>query len=244
MLGRGRVKYLPKVSLAPAVQREKQVLNCVGDLVYDYDDGSVAAHLKKFYYALKARRRPRDIGRSGLHLLRHLDQVAGVAFQRYLRGRLSAPYPRHVRLQIWLEQAPSPMSRVTLSDERDVLGLRKARVDWRLSELERRTARTMLRTVDAELGRLGIARLSGTEWLDEDDWAEQFHEGRHHMGTTRMADSPEDGVVDVNCRVHDVDGLYVCGSSVFPSSGYANPTLTILAMAVRLADHLKREARR
>jgi choline dehydrogenase-like flavoprotein len=66
-----------------------------------------------------------------------------------------------------------------------------------------------------------------------------WHWSWHHMGTTRMADDPRRGVVDVACRVHGIRNLYVAGSSVFPTSGFASPTLTIVALALRLADHLK-----
>jgi choline dehydrogenase-like flavoprotein len=61
----------------------------------------------------------------------------------------------------------------------------------------------------------------------------------HHLGTTRMAADARRGVVDENCRLHETENLYVAGSSVFPSAGFANPTLTIVALAIRLADHLK-----
>jgi choline dehydrogenase-like flavoprotein len=63
--------------------------------------------------------------------------------------------------------------------------------------------------------------------------------GKHHMGTTRMHVDPKQGVVDPDCRVHGVGNLFIAGSSVFPTGGYANPTLTIVALAIRLADHLK-----
>ena len=63
--------------------------------------------------------------------------------------------------------------------------------------------------------------------------------GGHHIGTTRMASSPSQGVVDENCKVHGLNNLYIASSSVFPTSSYANPTLTIVAMAIRLADYLK-----
>jgi choline dehydrogenase-like flavoprotein len=71
------------------------------------------------------------------------------------------------------------------------------------------------------------------------EWRKRVTGGRHHMGTTRMSDSPATGVVDADCRVFGVDNLYVAGSSVFPTVGYANPTLTIVALALRLAEHLR-----
>jgi choline dehydrogenase-like flavoprotein len=92
--------------------------------------------------------------------------------------------------------------------------------------------------LDAELRRLGLGRVVGTEWLDGEDWAGRLEDAFHNIGTTRMSADPATGVVDADCQVHGVPGLYVCGSSVFPTSGYANPTLTIVALALRLADHL------
>ena len=74
---------------------------------------------------------------------------------------------------------------------------------------------------------------------DRDEWPQPLSGGSHHMGTTRMNDDPLRGVVDRNCKVHSVDNLYVAGSSVFPTSGVSNPTLSIVALTLRLADHLK-----
>ena len=89
-----------------------------------------------------------------------------------------------------------------------------------------------------EIGALGIGRMR----IDLDDpkyWPPVVRGGAHHMGTTRMHDDPTRGVVDRNCKVHGIDNLYVTGGSIFPTSGAANPTLTIVALTLRLADHLK-----
>ena len=135
----------------------------------------------------------------------------------------------------------SPRYRVYLSHKRDALGLNLARVDWRSTGLDRRTAETMAKTVGAEFRRLGLAQLRMADWLvgDNKDWASNFSDSYHHMGTTRMSEDPKSGVVDSNCQVHGVTGLFISGSSVFPTSGYASPTLTIVALSLRLADHLK-----
>jgi choline dehydrogenase-like flavoprotein len=144
-----------------------------------------------------------------------------------------------VRLKILVEQAPNRDSRISLASDCDDLGLPKARVDWRLTEMERRTTRVFTDVLDAEFRRLGLGKLTATDWLDGDEWTSFFEDAYHPTGTTRMSSDPAVGVVDGDCRVHGVEGLYVCGSSVFPTSGYANPTLTIVALAVRLADHLR-----
>ena len=84
-----------------------------------------------------------------------------------------------------------------------------------------------------------MGQVTPAEWLPGEQWPASLVGGNHHMGTTRMSDDESTGVVDRNCRIHGLHGLYVAGSSVFPTSGYANPTLTIIAMALRLADHLR-----
>jgi len=138
------------------------------------------------------------------------------------------------------EQSPNRDSRVTLGDERDALGLRRPVLDWRISEIDRRTIVRASELYADELTRLGLARVKVEPWLFEDapepgtglgaDW--------HQIGTTRMAESPKRGVVDSDCRIFGIDNLFVAGASVFPTSGAMNPTLTLVALALRLARHL------
>lgn len=135
------------------------------------------------------------------------------------------------------EQAPNPASRVMLSDETDSIGVPRTRLDWRLQE---RDARSLVKTAELFAHRLGAhsrgrMRLIATE---EDLW-ERAQWSWHHIGTTRMHADPKRGVVDADCRVHGIDNLFVAGSSVFPTSGASNPTYTIVALALRLGDHLK-----
>ncbi|WP_211907358.1 GMC family oxidoreductase [Pikeienuella piscinae] len=148
------------------------------------------------------------------------------------------------------EQAPNPDSRVKLAEERDALGLRRAALDWRLSAIDRDSVSTLMGLFDEELTRLGIGRAIPARWLSEPgvmwkpDPLVSTHPiaGYHHMGTTRMAATPREGVTDANCRVFESPNLYIAGSSLFPTSGWANPTITILALAMRLGDHLATKA--
>ena len=145
------------------------------------------------------------------------------------------------------EQAPNPSSRVTLGEERDKLGQRKIRVDWRLTDLDRLSIRRAQEIIAAEIGKSGLGRAQVLATEEQDAWEDPkrasdttFPNGSwHHMGTTRMHDDPNHGVVDRHCRVHGTRNLYVAGSSVFPTCGFNNPTLTIVAMAFRMADHLR-----
>jgi len=146
-----------------------------------------------------------------------------------------------IALHLVLEPVPNPESRITLGRERDRLGQRRIAVDWRLTDAELANARRALELAALEFGRLGLGRGYGAIFADPDHWPGNLEAGKHHCGTTRMAADPTRGVVDGDCRVHGVDNLYVAGSSVFPAIGYANPTLTIVALALRLADHLKEQ---
>lgn len=143
-------------------------------------------------------------------------------------------------LEIRGEQAPNPDSRVTLSDETDQFGLRRAHLHWEMTPLDKRTMRETAALFDQEIRRLGLGSVEFDPWITTDElvWPDNMVGGHHHMGTTRMSNDPASGVVDANCRAHELDNLYVAGSSVFPTSSYVNPTFTILCLAQRLADHV------
>ena len=142
---------------------------------------------------------------------------------------------------IEFEQEPVPENRVYLTDQRDRLGQRRIALDWRLSETDVRTARALLQALGRELGALDWGRVQIVDWLMDDQAAKTGKWGysAHHNGTTRMADEPSRGVVDRNCRVFGVENLFIAGASVFPTSGFVNPTETRVALSFRIADHLK-----
>ncbi|MDZ7771680.1 MAG: GMC family oxidoreductase [Balneolaceae bacterium] len=132
---------------------------------------------------------------------------------------------------------PDASNAVRLTGEKDALGLRKVRLACRVSYREADSYRRSLRLLAGALGRERMGRLR----LDLDR-ASRVDGGAHHMGTTRMSAHPGEGVVNPDCRVHGMDNLYIAGSSVFPTSGFAHPTLTLVALAARLADHLRKSA--
>lgn len=175
------------------------------------------------------------------HALNVLGNVDGVLREAY-RRRTAKPV-RGYRFIARTESAPDPANRVMLAEQRDALGQQRARLQWQPGGIERVTVAKTMMLVAAEFGRLGIGRIRLNELLLEDDtrWNENLGWFGHHMGTTRMSETERAGVVNPDCRVHGLANLYIAGSSVFPTCGYANPTLTILALALRLADHLKRE---
>ncbi len=153
------------------------------------------------------------------------------------RGRPGAGQRSLLELTVMSEQEPDPASRVTLGEGRDELGQPVARLDWRLSDLYRHSVRRTQEVFDAALRRSGIGSLES--FYGDEHPPVTVGGGFHHMGTTRMHTDPRRGVVDADCRVHGMANLFVAGSCVFPSSGYGNPTLTVVALAARLADHLQ-----
>lgn len=134
-----------------------------------------------------------------------------------------------------IETEPDRDSRVTLGDEVDELGMRRSQLDWRVPEGTFDSLDRAFEIVADDLAARQIGRLRRRAYRDEG-----IRVGWHHMGTTRMHPDPNLGVVDENAKVHGIDNLWIASSSVFASAGSANPTLTIVALALRLADHLDR----
>ncbi len=141
-----------------------------------------------------------------------------------------------------IEQAPNPNSRITILDEKDELGVPRSHLHWELTPLEKRSIRKIYEIIGKECGKADIARVHMLDYLhDEQDesWPSFTGGGWHHMGTTRMSEDPKQGVVDPQCKVHGIDNLYVAGSSCYVTAAAPNPTLTLVALSLRLADHIK-----
>jgi choline dehydrogenase-like flavoprotein len=181
----------------------------------------------------------RSLGRHLINVAFGLPAVGATAARRLIEA--VSPRPR-LAVKAVVETTPNPASRVTLGDRRDALGMPSVRVDWRINSYDRRGPSRLFDVLRPELARLGLGRLVENRAVDSDGWPVSLSSGLRHMGTTRMHDDPRQGVVDASCRVHDLANLYVAGGSVFPTGGVANPTLTTVALAIRLADHLKQTA--
>ncbi len=138
-----------------------------------------------------------------------------------------------------MEPAPDPDRRLRLTGEKDVLGLPRLTLEMRIADSDF----TLYRQTLVELGRQLLASKAGMLRLNyrhRDEWMKGMDWGNHHLGTTRMSNDPKQGVVDADCLVHGVSNLYVAGSSVFPTYGSSNPTLNLIALTLRLGDHLKK----
>ena len=237
----------PALRIADDAQRRHEILNSVATFKLQRNPKRGVAPGNAIYHKLKHSMSPNRTGRMANHLYRQIRAT----FHRSVRNSVERLRARagitHLYANTRSEQAPNPESRILLSEERDALGSRRANLCWQMSEIDKRTARVFADLIDREFKRLGIGSAVPSEWLTEPgvrwpvDPTVGNHPigGYHHMGGTRMSEDPALGVVDANCRVHGYDNLYMAGGSIFPTSGWANPTLTIAALALRLGDHLK-----
>jgi len=236
----------PALRLGDAAQRERQALNSISTFKLQRDPSRGVALGNKIYHSLVHSIAPSRRGRA----LDHAYRAIRGWIHREVRNGIERFRARAGITGLYLitrgEQAPNPDSRVLLSSECDTLGNPRADLDWQLSPIDKHTAKVFAETLDTELRRLGKGSVTLSEWLHDPSpaWPVDLTVGNHpianyhQLGGTRMSDDPATGVVDADCRVHGYANLHVAGGSVFPTGGWANPTLTILALALRLAEHL------
>ncbi|MBS7811742.1 FAD-dependent oxidoreductase [Roseococcus pinisoli] len=252
-----------RLQLNAAAQERHEVGNAVARLHFpripDPSHGSgvlSGLYLARRLLPYEYRKRLDHDGAGGVrHMLAHLGNVAtdpgsavGFATSMLFRRKLAArkfpsvivhPPGRVFSLDFHAEQQPNPESRITLGATTDALGMPRLHIDWRHTAGDLRTAEVFFRLLAEDLRRWGRG------WLEWDP-AELAHDmlrdgayGGHHIGTARMGRSPRDSVVDAEGRVHGISNLSIAGSATFPTSGQANPTLTIVALALRMAERLK-----
>ncbi len=264
-LGKGLAPSFPEVALSTQVQRARQLLS--GRVHPFAVEGAVPKGIQALREFRAARHPPsRDEGsqlearlcaamRNGpsrnhaavlapsrpAAIALRMGLGAGDIVKALLKKLADRPVvsSNHVELTGFFEQAPNPDSRIMLGGETDALGKRKVCVDWRLTPLDRHTYEVAAGLFGSQLANACGGEFQLAEWLS-DGGMPQVHGTAHHLGTTRMSDSPDQGVVDRKCRVHGIDNLHVAGSSVFPTGGWAFPTFTIVALSLRLADDLHR----
>ncbi|WGS50576.1 GMC family oxidoreductase [Paraburkholderia sp. D15] len=223
------------------MEREKLLNSRVWLYSKWYGEGSAASealiHCKE---ALLQKDQPgRSLKRDIQTMIAHPLHTVGFGLTRLLQWPALIS---DVTLQAIVEAVPDPDSRVTLSpDKRDRFGMPRVRVEWRLGEQVQRTFDKTFALLAQELQTAGIADVQLDAPLEGRTWPVKLEGTWHHMGTTRMHDSPREGVVDRDCKVHGISNLYIGGSSVFPTVGANFPTITISALSLRLAGHLVRQ---
>ena len=230
--GRSRA-FTHGVALSPSLQRQESLLNCAAWLTEARCPDDPWDALKRL--TMGPERQSRDVAA----VLANLPFAARGVKRYFTQGRGVLHKCEAVFLDCLVEQVPDPSSRLTLSKRTDRFGVPLAQLDWKINDLEKRTLSHFGEVILTELARLGLPLPRLADWIKDKDFSRaELRDAAHPIGTTRISKDPRHGVVDERCQVHGVDGLYVAGSSVFPTGGHANPTLMALALALRLADHL------
>lgn len=238
----GPVGMVGTLALASSTLSREKIENCVFFFQAPYkthaDFQSYGVRsLFHMFHAVRQGGLPGDFMKRSAGILRDFDKVVRTGIRMATESRKRSA-DRWI-LRSFLEAGPNRESRVTLSERRDALGRNRVRLDWKLSELDRHSWIRAHQIVDEELRRTGLGRLHMTSEFEHSTWPSSMDGGSHHAGTTRMHVDPHRGVVDENCKVHGIKNLFIAGPSVFPTSGSANPMLTIVALALRLADQVK-----
>jgi choline dehydrogenase-like flavoprotein len=258
-----RVRDVPvmgKLEISEAAQAEHRLLNSCMTLFPRSTPAQTDAvtSAQALLDAVRDGTAPSRLPQHLWRVVRHARHLAAVARDKIVEDIPIVPgfgrggWSRHSNLRArfsrfevfgFFEQAPDPDNRIELTDERDGLGVPQARLHWRWNDIDVDSVRRTQALMARAFHRSGWGRFDHEPFTRERgrSWPQGL---AHHMGATRMASSRRDGVVDEQCRVHGVDNLYVASSSVFPTGGYANPTLTLIALSLRLADHLQRLAAR
>ncbi|QWT21690.1 GMC family oxidoreductase [Bacillus sp. NP157] len=262
-IGKERAAIAPEIGLAGAAQRQHRVLN--GRVHPFAVEGAVPKGIRALRNVRTALRPPNRneaallearlsaamqngpggtavaasprLAASAVSLALHMGDVIRAVAQK----AADKPTVQSDRVELvgFFEQAPNRDSRVTLGHVRDPLGLRRVNIDWRLTELDRYTYRTLAAVAGRPLADACGGTFVPSAWTVDAGATPEVFGTAHHMGTTRMSTDPSTGVVDTAGTVHGMHNLHVAGSSVFPTSGWAFPTFTIVALSLRLAEHLR-----
>jgi len=237
----GRTRYQPRLRVTDKEQRRRRLLQASCSIIFQSNRADALSRARSIGKDLLSGHAPRKALRD---LIGAAPLVARVGWRTFIRHRAFNFDDMGFRLGIQLEQQPDPDSRVTLSNNVDALGLRRARIDWKINSSEIETVAAV-----AEMCKRAFM-VAGIGEVDVDaDVASQSHDltrrmvdQNHHNGTARMASTPNEGVVDRDLRVFGTSNLYICSSAVFPTGSFSNPTHTLIALGIRLAEKLSSDS--
>ena len=202
--------------------------------------GTGVAAVREVLRSIQRRENSRQLVKAVSALPGNLKEVAQLLWFAHVRKRRAISQAAAVTLRLDCEQRPTAESRIRISGERDILGMPKAVVDWRISKDEQRTIQFYATVTKRFLDSVGVGPLSWSPevWKTDDSWLKLTSDTYHAMGGTRMGTDPKSSVVDSNLQVHGVPNLFVASCSVFPGGGSSNPTFTLMALTLRLGTYL------
>lgn len=231
-------KYTPKVKFDERTQREQETLSAGATFFSSSQLDDVMVGMKSTAKRVLGGKLGEIKASDAWRLVRHSPLLMHQAYRYSIEHRAYHPPSAELKMRVHCEQEPDSSSAITLSDERDEFGMLRTKLAWKISPMELRTIRSFVQVAQRSLAGLAQIVPDADLMAKDNRFVERCEDSFHHMGGMRMHDSPHLGVVDSNLKLHGTRNGYVCSSAVFPTSGFSNPTHTVLALAVRLARRL------
>lgn len=229
---KGGRKYSVRLTLAAEEQAKHKLPNASSGIMFYYPEDVKDPYVEVRQMISKKKGSP-------VEMLKFTKAYL-LSSYAYLADKLIYKHKAHGKLVLMIEQEPLKSSTISLSDELDMFGLRKAHINWDISKKTWDAAVHLSQVIKSEFDRLSLGEIHLLDNIEYNNksWADCLSDVNHHMGGTRMSETFVDGVVDKNLKVWGYTNLYVCSCSVFPTGSHSNPTLTLLALALRLVDKL------
>jgi choline dehydrogenase-like flavoprotein len=226
--------------MKPSVQEAEGVGSGFAHVIMAVPETSPLNSIKKIFRGLQ--RGELAVNRNDLlSIFREPTSIVRGALWRYVYNQLYWPKNVDLSVHVWIEQLPHWENRITLSEQRDPLGVPMARIEWRKTDSDERTFQANIARLASYWERSGLSKYSSISWVPgardgSVPVISQANDLLHPSGSTRMGLDPSESVLDPNLRTHHVVNLSVASGSAFPTAGSANPTYTIIQLALRAAD--------
>ncbi|MFK0164981.1 GMC oxidoreductase [Rhizobium sp. NPDC090279] len=227
--------YLRGLSLSLDIQAREGLTNCAAYPVQIHAQDDPWAALKRL-----TKGAGQTVKGDLVTVARSAGMITSGLYDRLVRKRGLPHRSTELRFDVMVEQQLNPESRITLTEQRDRFDQPLPRINWKIGQREIDSVKRLAGLIANEFVRVGLPTPQLPDWIAaEEGTLPVFMDMAHPSCTTRMGTDPRTSVVDIDAMVHGIDGLFIAGSSVFPTPGHANPTLMLLALSIRLADHLK-----
>lgn len=240
---RSGFKYFPRLKLHPSWARTQGLLHASVQVIFSASADDSLTRAKRMLSELRKSGTPPQY----LELLKlahpyNVWRTARALLRWKIGRRGSSPKKGPVWLEIHSEQEPCFESMVKLSDQRDAMGMRRVSLHWHISYMTARTIQQTAKMVNREFRACGIAEVRLEPWIHSSpaDGTKWMSDVFHQAGGLRMSGNADEGVVDRECKVFDLSNLYVASSAVFPTSSFSNPTMTTIALSIRICDTIKK----
>ena len=239
----GGILFTPKLEASAELRSRDRLLAVMAHFAIEEPPGTGVAALREVLQSIQRHEKSGQVIKAISTLPGNLKEIVRLLWFAHVRKRRAISNGAAITLRLDCEQKPMATSRIRISAERDILGMPKAIVDWRISKEEQRTVQSYARIIGSFLNKVGIGPLTWSPelWKTDDSWLKLASDTYHAMGGTRMGTDPKSSVVDCNLQVHGVPNLFVASCSVFPGGGSSNPTFTMMALTLRLGTHLANE---